>query len=264
MSRLAHSGPHLLASFETAKAYLEGLVTKGKTQLPSVEVSIKKAEKLLRTHAEDLLGPAPEGRHTRIMVTMPSEAAENLDLVLGLRQHGMNLARINCAHDDAAHWSQMIAHLRAEGEGEIPLPKVAMDLAGPKIRTGPIVSGPKVRRFKPRRDVRGRVIQPARVWLSPLPPPSDDLDHLPIASGYLEQLRTCSKLNFRDTRGKMRALKIREIQEAGVIAETKKTCYVETDLPLMPEGPAHRMPILVGELPPVGPLQDFPVHEREG
>ena len=40
-----------------------------------------------------------------------------------------------------------------------------MDLAGPKIRTGPIAAGPSVLRIKPQRDAYGRVVSPALVGL---------------------------------------------------------------------------------------------------
>jgi pyruvate kinase len=170
---------------------------------------------------------------------------------VGLKQGGMDVARINCAHDDAEVWGQMIAHLRSQGAGEELSPKVAMDLAGPKIRTGPMSPGPKVRRFKPVRDIYGKVVQPARVWLGPLPPAQSEIPHLPIASSYLELLKSCKKLNFRDTRGKMRALKITEVFAEGVVAESRKTFYVQTGLPLLPQSRELSLPILVGELPAV-------------
>ncbi len=47
----------------------------------------------------------------------------------------MNVARINCAHDDASIWLQMIQEVRKSSR-ECKLPcKIYMDLAGPKIRT---------------------------------------------------------------------------------------------------------------------------------
>ena len=42
------------------------------------------------------------------MVTMPSEAAELPDLVRDLVAAGMDVMRINCAHDDAAAWRRMV------------------------------------------------------------------------------------------------------------------------------------------------------------
>jgi len=82
-----------------------------------------------------ILGPEPAHRTTRIMVTLASEAAGDPDHVLNLARHGMDVARINCAHDDAAAWRAMAAHVRAAGEQLGRRITVLMDIAGPKIRT---------------------------------------------------------------------------------------------------------------------------------
>ncbi|MEI9911803.1 MAG: hypothetical protein WDO71_20420 [Bacteroidota bacterium] len=47
-----------------------------------------------------------------IMVTFDSSFADNYALIKNLLQNGMNVARINCAHDEEAIWSRMIHHLK--------------------------------------------------------------------------------------------------------------------------------------------------------
>ncbi|WAC29136.1 pyruvate kinase [Ancylobacter sp. SL191] len=89
--------------------------------------------------AQAALGPEPQGRATRIMVTLPSEAAGDPDFLLALARRGMDIARINCAHDDAAAWRAMAAHARAAGETLGRRITVLMDIAGPKIRTGAVL-----------------------------------------------------------------------------------------------------------------------------
>ncbi|MCS0504073.1 pyruvate kinase [Ancylobacter mangrovi] len=81
------------------------------------------------------LGAEPPGRYTRIMVTLPSEAATDAAFVAALVEHGMDVARINCAHDDAEAWRAMAHHVRAAGEAQGRRIAVLMDIAGPKIRT---------------------------------------------------------------------------------------------------------------------------------
>ena len=96
--------------------------------------------------ASDLLfGPRPQGRRTRIMVTLPGEAAADPALVLDLARRGMDIARINCAHDDAEDWQAMAGHVRA---AEATLGRrltVLMDIAGPKIRTAAVITPEKTR-----------------------------------------------------------------------------------------------------------------------
>ena len=47
-------------------------------------------------------GSVPPERGVAIMVTLPSEAADDYSLVHRLVEHGMDCVRINCAHDDEA------------------------------------------------------------------------------------------------------------------------------------------------------------------
>jgi pyruvate kinase len=70
-----------------------------------------------------------------IMVTFDASFADNYALIKNLLQNGMNVARINCAHDDEATWSRMIQHLKRACRYTGMKCKVYMDLAGPKIRT---------------------------------------------------------------------------------------------------------------------------------
>ncbi len=70
-----------------------------------------------------------------IMVTFDASFAENYALIKNLLQNGMNVARINCAHDDETTWSRMIHHLKRACRYTGLSCKIYMDLAGPKIRT---------------------------------------------------------------------------------------------------------------------------------
>jgi len=121
---------------------------------------------LLDANTRALLGPAPPGRDIRIMVTMPGEAADDGSLVRDLLTSGMDCMRINTAHDDASAWDRMLRHLE-EARSAVGRPcRVAIDLAGPKLRTGPIQPASPVIRWRPTRDIYGRVLHPARVWLT--------------------------------------------------------------------------------------------------
>jgi pyruvate kinase len=91
-------------------------------------------EQRLAAASDALFLSAPRHRRTRIMVTLPSEAADDGDFVLMLAERGMDIARINCAHDDAAAWKRMVAHVHAAGDSIGRRIGVMMDIAGPKIR----------------------------------------------------------------------------------------------------------------------------------
>jgi pyruvate kinase len=89
---------------------------------------------LLRRQTEAVLGPTPPNRAVRIMVTLPSEAAADFELLRDLSSAGMDVARINCAHDGPAAWREMAAQVRrAATETGRPC-RVCFDLSGPRSR----------------------------------------------------------------------------------------------------------------------------------
>ena len=103
-------------------------------EAPSEE-SFFHGEAELDRHADELFGPPPARRRGRIMVTLPGEAAGDAALVLRLAEAGMDLARINCAHDDRNAWTAMASHVRNASSCTGRAIRILMDVAGPKIRT---------------------------------------------------------------------------------------------------------------------------------
>jgi pyruvate kinase len=55
-------------------------------------------DSLLRQHTEEVFGKSSNLRQVRIMVTLPTEAADNYELVRELVQRGTDCIRINCSH----------------------------------------------------------------------------------------------------------------------------------------------------------------------
>jgi pyruvate kinase len=85
-------------------------------------------------NSENILGKKPMNRYSRMMITLPTEAAENEKFVVDLMSAGMNVARINCAHDNPAIWKKMMEQIRKAEEKLQRKCKILMDIAGPKIR----------------------------------------------------------------------------------------------------------------------------------
>ncbi|WP_310447069.1 pyruvate kinase [Thiobacillus sp.] len=231
LSSLGRAEAHVLATVDEVLSVLNRLDQRA---CPAVGketevIDFSHGERLLADHTNALLGEADAGRKVRIMVTMPSEAADDYLLVHTLLQQGMDCMRINCAHDDTTAWARMIAHLRQAEQSLGRSCRVVMDLAGPKLRTGPLEPGPAVVRIHPVRDVYGRVSAPARVWLSADPvlyaPPTPASACLPVSAAWLAQLQVGEGLSFIDARGAKRGLKIVDVTADGCWAETGKTAY---------------------------------------
>lgn len=113
-----------------------------------LEADFFAGERRLEAASLDLFGAPPAGRRTRIMVTLPSQAADGPDLTLDLARAGMDVARINCAHDGPEAWRAMTAFVRDAAAIVGRDIKVLMDIAGPKIRTGAVVSVEKKARLQ--------------------------------------------------------------------------------------------------------------------
>ena len=168
LSSLGRTEAHVMSTLNSVLAALQRMPGREiDGQALSESPGFREGRSLLAKHAEALLGPAPEHRSVRIMVTMSSAAADDYQLVRELVRQGMNCMRINCAHDSPEVWGRMINHLK-HARQELGLPcRLLMDIAGPKLRTGAIEPGPRVIVWHPKRDSFGHVTEPARIWLGP-------------------------------------------------------------------------------------------------
>ncbi|HEX5169358.1 MAG TPA: pyruvate kinase [Cyclobacteriaceae bacterium] len=99
---------------------------------------------LIRHRSTQLFGEKNDPSIPYLMVTFDSEFADNFQLIKKLLDAGMNIARINCAHDDEETWRDMIDLVHeASKRTRIPC-KIYMDLGGPKLRTGLLGRGRRV------------------------------------------------------------------------------------------------------------------------
>ena len=209
LSRLGRVEAHALSSIDAVLDALHALVDMERSdqvQVPAID--IKTGSVHLNKHADALLGEPSERHLTRIMVTMPSEAAVDAGVIRELLAAGMNIMRINCAHDEPDAWLTMIEHLRA-AEHELGLTcKIYADLAGPKLRTGEIRAIGRLIEFKVKRDAWGHITKPAVAWLTPSDhqeKPAIAVDGvLPIEGTFLAGLRLGDVVEVDDTRGKTR------------------------------------------------------------
>jgi pyruvate kinase len=164
------------------------------------------------------------------MVTMPTEAASSPDLIHDLLHQGMNCMRINCAHDDADTWVRMIEHLRRAQKALGKTCRVFMDLSGPKLRTGPLEPGPAVVRIRPRRDIYGTVVAPARIWLTAKAahhaPPTEVDALLPVSPAWLATLQVGEEIHLIDARLSKRTFMVVDVTSYGCWAESSKTAYI--------------------------------------
>ncbi|CAA0094057.1 Pyruvate kinase [Mycolicibacterium vanbaalenii] len=256
LSSLGRSEPHVEATLVSVRSAISAMLGEGFPALSTAASDIDQGADLLRSRTGELLGPCPADRVTRIMVTLPSAAATDPTLVRELVERGMDIARINCAHDDATAWRAMARHVRQATEATGRGCLVAMDLAGPKLRTGPLEPGPRIVKIRPRRDEFGQVLAPARAWLTsteePVEPPEAGIPTIKVSRSWLTRRHDGDVLILHDTRGSKRRLELhgdvpQNCAIEGFVVTAYKTTYLSPGTVLEVEGvddPAH-----VGELP---------------
>ena len=232
LSSLGRSESHVMATVDAVLAALARLAGRSYVADHDHVVSIAEGDFLLATNASDLLGPRAPGRRARIMVTLPSDAAERPDLIDSMVECGMDVARINCAHDNADAWAQMISHIRHRSDEDAIL--IAMDLGGPKLRTKSLTAGPAVIRTKPERDAFGRVVTPASIRLtgsdrvSTTDAPTMQVDD----PAWLTRRRPGDVVELVDARGSRRSWTVMEASDAGCELSCTKTTYFTNDTEL--------------------------------
>ncbi|HPY24074.1 MAG TPA: pyruvate kinase [Mycobacterium sp.] len=241
LSSIGHSEAHVQATLQLVYAAVTAML--GPSWDPHTyhpAVGLGEGAELLERNATQLFGLAAQDRAARIMVTLPTEAAWDTALVTGLLASGMRIARINCAHDDARTWKAMAANVRAAATTTGRPCLIAMDLAGPKLRTGPIEPGPQVVRIRPNRNALGQVQTAGKAWLTsdrrPAPPPEPDMVSIPVDKNWLRRRCEGDHLNVKDARGARRVLRITAAGRGGFVVTTEKSVYLSTGAKLKVAG----------------------------
>jgi pyruvate kinase len=267
LSSLEGCEGHLAASLEAVIRALEKLegpfpppVATPRDPLPRQPdgPSHRRSLELSKQRSLALFGPSAELGARVIMVTLPAEAADRPAWVAELVEAGMAIARINCAHDTPAVWERCVHNVRLAATSTGRPCRIAMDLAGPKLRTGSLPPEEGVVDGRPRRDRYGRLLQPARLLASPPPittPPGlgtgsePEETPLPVLSEGWQALEPGHRLRGRDGSGRWRELLVVETGSWGVRLRCSQRCRFTGGLRFVQEGGGGY--IVVAPLPTV-------------
>ena len=110
LSSLGRSESHVQATLDAVIATLGAMCCRDATTLPPYpdEDAVFMGLEVIAGEADLLFGGARSLRRTRIMVTLPKEAAADVQWMQRLVQAGVDCVRINCAHDTPEVWSDML------------------------------------------------------------------------------------------------------------------------------------------------------------
>lgn len=254
ISRLGRAESHVMASITAVKNLLNKILKKEQLEEEKPQVSFKKGKKIIRKNTSALLGKKLKGSKVRIMVTLPSDAADDPKFIKKLVTSGMNSARINCAHDSTEVWEKMVDKINKAKVQTGRNVKICMDLGGPKLRTGSLRPGPKVVHLQPERDLLGKVTSPSLVWLAPeeTKPEEDDLI-IPVSIEWLKSIKRDSVVKFTDSRNKNCKLRIDQKRGKGWVAKCYDSAYITTGtvFTLISEDEVKEKSTEVGEMLPL-------------
>lgn len=137
LSSLTNSESHVLRQLQAIMERLGKQITPGDLS----DCDFYKGRELIQQRSQQLFGSKRDAAIPYIMVTLDSAFINNFQLVKVLLEAGMNIARINCAHDNEEAWENMIVLVRGSSElTGIPC-KIFMDLPGSKMRTSILGKG---------------------------------------------------------------------------------------------------------------------------
>jgi pyruvate kinase len=131
LSSLSSCESHIMGQLLALRQLLDNKFVQGDVSV----CGYAEGQGLLANNIAQLFGNNTTPEVPYIMVTMDNSFLTKPGLTESLLTKGMNVARINCAHDDESVWKEMIDTVKsAKRTTGLPC-KIYMDLAGPKIRT---------------------------------------------------------------------------------------------------------------------------------
>lgn len=264
LSSLGRCESHVEASLDSVALVLDAMACACPSEAALARLGREKrdGDRRLRQNTRRLLGREPKSRRTRIMVTLPTAAALDSRFVRDLVERGMDLARINCAHDDPDTWQAMIDNVRGAAQATGRACLIHMDLAGPKLRTGDMAATPGRLRLKPKRDERGDTRAPAYFLFDASGEPGGPglrgatglagYPRVGVPRDWLLRLQPGDLVEATDARGKKRILNVLErMGEAHVLACAADNVWLEQGCDLKQLAGTGRQ-----RLAQVGPMED--------
>ncbi|MGE0069869.1 MAG: pyruvate kinase [Thiomonas sp.] len=238
LSSLGVLETHVLAALDAVLDRLEDLLGQTRSDRPAPGCTFVEGLHLLQHNTVDLLNPPRPQRDVRIMVTLATEAANDAAALSALVEAGMDVARINCAHDDETVWKRMAARVRGT-ESALPRPPlVQIDLAGPKSRTGDLLPQGRILHLRPKHDLHGRITAPAllALWCADDPMPPAALGQALLRAGALRptlpaQLPPSTRLQVTDLRRRIRQGRLLSQEGALLVFAFERSAYLAEGMP---------------------------------
>lgn len=133
ISSHGHAEGYTLHNLHNIHYILDALLARHRKPIKD-ELDAVTSKHKLRLNKEKLFGRSAQQHFTHIMVTMPGDAVDHPDWIGEWISAGMDVARINTAHDGPLIWERLIKLIKTEARKQNTKVRIYMDLAGPKMR----------------------------------------------------------------------------------------------------------------------------------
>lgn len=224
LSSLGRSHPHLLDSINQiiiVLAKLKRLHYKKNTP----KLDYDKAYKILQNKLK-IFGDVEEENYvelkTKIMITLPANAVYDENLIPLFYQSGADVFRINTAHDNLYAWEKMAGEIRSLEMQNMRKPKIYVDLAGPKIRTGRIHKVTEALKIGTKKDdykVRLAVVGTHKEI--------DEVPTIHVETHFVESCQKGNIIKFQDMNDKKAELNVIEKTQEAVICTVRNKAFVD-------------------------------------
>lgn len=166
LSSLGRCEGHVRDTLLRLTAWLSGDRDQAMAPDPGQDLDWAKAETILHANTHALFGPPPSARHVYIMVTAPDATEVTAGWADDLLQAGVDLLRINSAHEAPQEWAAIASTFKARAAARAKPGRVVVDLPGPKLRTEIHQLEEGVLHLPRRKDRLGALWRPRRCFSS--------------------------------------------------------------------------------------------------
>ena len=136
LSNLGESQSFILDAIQKDINIIQKLLNKQMSVFNNGAITYNDAKYLHKKSSQIFGSCTQDSFKTKVMITLPSAAAYDKDLIKSLIKNRANVVRINTAHDNPTVWKMMAQQVKRYNEEFASDIKIYVDLAGPKNRTG--------------------------------------------------------------------------------------------------------------------------------
>jgi len=232
LSSLGRSEGHVRDSVRLLCSWLSaGKVPGARSAAETLDQS--RAQSLLRENTRALFGPRPSDRHVYIMVTAPTAAEATETWADSLLSAGIDVLRINGAHESPAEWAKIVSVFKARSAAGGHAGRIFVDLPGPKLRAEIRQMEERVLHLPRHKDRLGRTSAPTEVTLVARYRSEDEGEaQIPVPVKWLSKMRGGDIVVLTDAAGRSRPMRVRGQGANGVLADCERTLYVRSGLRL--------------------------------